>query len=184
MYYEKVELQDGEPIQYVGTYVLRWRPEWGTPDVGFREASEDYTTSDSVPDSEESNLAEKSNPGKSNLSEESPERPPIEELAKSLHCNKELDSKFRAIQALLMFMEEWNDEQICKVCGNTYPHHKPWCPWMLANLVQAAKMLIVELGDADLDWAREGWGTHTDTVRHYRDHLVTVLEGYNKFMRE
>ena len=24
-----------EPLKYVGVYVLRWRPEWGEPTVGF-----------------------------------------------------------------------------------------------------------------------------------------------------
>ena len=28
-------LKDGNKVQYVGVYVLRWKPEWGIPSVGF-----------------------------------------------------------------------------------------------------------------------------------------------------
>ena len=32
-----VELVEGVPVQYVGVYVLHWKPEWGKPEVGFVE---------------------------------------------------------------------------------------------------------------------------------------------------
>lgn len=34
-------LKDGDEVQYVGVYVLRWRPEWGTPTVGFVHQDDD-----------------------------------------------------------------------------------------------------------------------------------------------
>lgn len=34
-------LRNGEPVQYLGVYALRWRPEWGPPQVGFVEAKEE-----------------------------------------------------------------------------------------------------------------------------------------------
>jgi len=33
----EMEHYKDEPLQYVGVYVLRWRPEWGEPTVGFVE---------------------------------------------------------------------------------------------------------------------------------------------------
>jgi len=36
-----VPLEDGQPVQYVGVYVLRWRQEWGEPEVGFAEEAND-----------------------------------------------------------------------------------------------------------------------------------------------
>lgn len=35
MLYKRVELNEGELVQYVGVYVLRWRPEMGEPEAGF-----------------------------------------------------------------------------------------------------------------------------------------------------
>lgn len=40
--YKKVELDEGTPVQYVGMYILRWKPEWGKPEVGFVEADVDH----------------------------------------------------------------------------------------------------------------------------------------------
>ena len=40
--YRKVELREGQPVQYVGVYVLRWNFEqWGNPEVGFIEATDE-----------------------------------------------------------------------------------------------------------------------------------------------
>lgn len=39
-YYKQVELTEGTPVIFVGVHVLRWRPEWGEPSVGFMEADE------------------------------------------------------------------------------------------------------------------------------------------------
>ena len=33
-----------EPLQFVGVYVLRWRPEWGEPSIGF--VTDDETASE------------------------------------------------------------------------------------------------------------------------------------------
>ena len=33
----EMEHYKDEPLQYVGIYILRWRPEWGEPTVGFVE---------------------------------------------------------------------------------------------------------------------------------------------------
>ena len=38
---EMVELEEGVEVQWVGVYVLKWRPEWGQPTVGFREVEEE-----------------------------------------------------------------------------------------------------------------------------------------------
>ena len=35
--YKEVELKEGNPVQYVGVYLLRWRQEWGQPTIGFVE---------------------------------------------------------------------------------------------------------------------------------------------------
>ncbi len=32
--------QEGEPVQYLGVYALRWNPVWGHPQVAFREAAD------------------------------------------------------------------------------------------------------------------------------------------------
>lgn len=49
--YEMVELKDGEPVQFLAVYTLRWRPEWGQPEVGFREAEQSaYTLDDALND--------------------------------------------------------------------------------------------------------------------------------------
>ncbi len=37
MIVEKIDLEEGEQVQWVGVYILKWRPEWGQPTVGFRE---------------------------------------------------------------------------------------------------------------------------------------------------
>lgn len=38
--YNAVELKDGVNVNYLGVYVLNWRPEWGKPDIGFVEEEE------------------------------------------------------------------------------------------------------------------------------------------------
>ena len=35
--FKMVKLEEGVDVQFVGVYVLRWRPEWGEPQVGFVE---------------------------------------------------------------------------------------------------------------------------------------------------
>ncbi len=42
--YKEVELKEGNPVQYVGVYLLRWRQEWGQPTIGF-EQDEDFEAS-------------------------------------------------------------------------------------------------------------------------------------------
>ena len=43
--YEMIENpQPGELVQYLGVYVLRWQPEWGTPQVAFREVPDQSET--------------------------------------------------------------------------------------------------------------------------------------------
>ena len=37
--YKQVELKEGIEVQYLGVYILRWRPEWGEPSVGFVETA-------------------------------------------------------------------------------------------------------------------------------------------------
>lgn len=37
MLYNRVKPEDGAGVQYVGVYVLRWRPEWSSPTAGFAE---------------------------------------------------------------------------------------------------------------------------------------------------
>jgi len=37
MLYKEVELVDGNPVQYVGVHVVRWKSEWGDPSIGFTE---------------------------------------------------------------------------------------------------------------------------------------------------
>ena len=44
--YKRIDLKDGEKVQYVGVYITRWQPEWGTPSVGFTEAT--YQLPDAV----------------------------------------------------------------------------------------------------------------------------------------
>ena len=39
--YKMVDLKDGVIVQYVGVYVLKWKPEWGQPSVGFVEINEE-----------------------------------------------------------------------------------------------------------------------------------------------
>jgi len=41
MLYRMVELEDGQELQYLAVGALRWRPEWGEPEVGFVEAGAD-----------------------------------------------------------------------------------------------------------------------------------------------
>ena len=43
-----VESQEGEYVQWVGVYVLKWQPEWGTPEVAFVE--EENPLLDAAPD--------------------------------------------------------------------------------------------------------------------------------------
>ena len=40
MLYEAVEVGDATPVQYAGVYVLRWRAEWGAPQVLFKPAED------------------------------------------------------------------------------------------------------------------------------------------------
>ncbi len=35
--YKAVPLEDGEELQYLGVYVLKWQREWGDPAIGFVE---------------------------------------------------------------------------------------------------------------------------------------------------
>ena len=40
-YYEAIfDPQDGESVQWLGVYALRWKSEWGEPTVAFREATD------------------------------------------------------------------------------------------------------------------------------------------------
>lgn len=39
--YKMVNLIEGELVQFVGVYVLKWRKEWGEPEVGFIEIDKD-----------------------------------------------------------------------------------------------------------------------------------------------
>lgn len=41
--YNRVEPKDGEYVQYVGTYVLEWRHEWGVPTVAFVESDLNFS---------------------------------------------------------------------------------------------------------------------------------------------
>jgi len=41
MLYRMVELDDGVEVQYLAVGALRWRPEWGEPEVGFVEVETD-----------------------------------------------------------------------------------------------------------------------------------------------
>lgn len=41
MNYKIVELEEGVSVQYLGVYVLKWRREWGEPEVGFVEVDDD-----------------------------------------------------------------------------------------------------------------------------------------------
>jgi len=38
MHYRAVELEEGESVQYLGVYALRWKWAWGEPTIGFVEA--------------------------------------------------------------------------------------------------------------------------------------------------
>ena len=35
--YKRFDVCEGEPVQYVGVYVTKWRPEWGQPTAMFVE---------------------------------------------------------------------------------------------------------------------------------------------------
>lgn len=39
--YRMVELKEGAEVQYVAVHAMKWRPEWGRPDVGFLEVDTD-----------------------------------------------------------------------------------------------------------------------------------------------
>lgn len=42
MLYKMIEdPQDGDEVQYLAVYALRWRPEWGAPQYAFVEATEE-----------------------------------------------------------------------------------------------------------------------------------------------
>ena len=36
--YERLPVDEETPVQFVGVYVTHWRPEWGEPEVAFRES--------------------------------------------------------------------------------------------------------------------------------------------------
>ena len=38
--YKRYDMDEETPVQYVGVYTLKWRPEWGEPSVMFAEANE------------------------------------------------------------------------------------------------------------------------------------------------
>jgi len=38
--YERFDVDEETPVQYVGVYTTKWRSEWGQPEVMFREAEE------------------------------------------------------------------------------------------------------------------------------------------------
>jgi len=38
--YKLVDLEEGTPVQFLGVYALKWRPEMGEPTVGFVEDDE------------------------------------------------------------------------------------------------------------------------------------------------
>ena len=38
--YKQVDLKDGEYLQYVGIYALKWQQEWGMPEIGFVEVED------------------------------------------------------------------------------------------------------------------------------------------------
>ena len=38
--YKRIELKEGEPVQYVGVYILKWKVEMGEPEVGFVQDDE------------------------------------------------------------------------------------------------------------------------------------------------
>lgn len=42
MIYEGFSVEEETPVQYVGVYVTKWRPEWGQPTMMFRDASNVY----------------------------------------------------------------------------------------------------------------------------------------------
>lgn len=42
MIYERFDVEEETPVQFVGVYVTRWRPEWGQPTVMFSEADAVY----------------------------------------------------------------------------------------------------------------------------------------------
>lgn len=39
MLYKRVELKEGEPVQFLGAYVLKWKNGHADPEVGFIEAT-------------------------------------------------------------------------------------------------------------------------------------------------
>lgn len=41
--YKRFDVNENEPVQFVGVYATRWQPEWGKPTVMFREAIGDET---------------------------------------------------------------------------------------------------------------------------------------------
>ena len=38
--YRRLDVTEGEPVQYVAVYVTKWRPEWGEPGALFREVED------------------------------------------------------------------------------------------------------------------------------------------------
>jgi len=47
--YRKIEpLKEGQLVNYVGVYVVQWKPSMGVPTVGFIEV-DDHPTNDSTP---------------------------------------------------------------------------------------------------------------------------------------
>ncbi len=41
MYYKRHDVDEETPVQFVGVYVIHWRPEWGQPTAMFAEVSDD-----------------------------------------------------------------------------------------------------------------------------------------------
>jgi hypothetical protein len=35
--YERLEVDKSTPVQYAAVYIMHWQPEWGEPEVLFRE---------------------------------------------------------------------------------------------------------------------------------------------------
>ena len=55
--FKAVELKDGADVQYVGVYILKWRPEWGKPTIGFIEYESPEEEFDRIEDLEKARTA-------------------------------------------------------------------------------------------------------------------------------
>ena len=38
--YQRFDVDEETPVQFLGVYTTRWRPEWGAPEAMFREYEE------------------------------------------------------------------------------------------------------------------------------------------------